>query len=208
GDEPNGHHNNARLTPRGREDMVRAVVDRGLSKAEAARQFNASWKTVDKWVNRFRTLGGEGLRDRSSRPHSMPSQTPLATADAVEARRRDRQTQDHIAAYLGLSTATVSRICKARGLSKLDAIEPKDPRPRYERGEIVHIDIKKLGRFNKPGHRVTGHVPGHPPQRRRRPRVRPRRHRRSFPRRTHRYPSRREEGKRHHLPATYRRLLR
>src|SRR5262245_27875406 len=106
-------HNNARLTPRGREDMVRAVVDRGLSKAEAARQFNASWKTVDKWVNRFRTLGVEGLRDRSSRPHSLPSQTPLATADAVEACRRDRHTQSHIAAALGLSTATVSRICKA-----------------------------------------------------------------------------------------------
>lgn len=158
-------HNNARLTPRGREDMVRAVVDRGLSKAEAARQFHASWKTVDKWVNRFRARGVEGLRDRSSRPHSLPSQTPLATADAVEACRRDRHTQSHIAAKLGLSTATVSRICRARGLSRLDAIEPKQPRPRYEReapGELIHIDIKKLGRFNKPGHRVTGIFPGHP----------------------------------------------
>jgi transposase len=73
-------HNNARLTPRGREDMVRAVVDRGLSKAEAARQFNATWKTVHKWVERFRALGAEGLRDRSSRPHALPSQTPLADA--------------------------------------------------------------------------------------------------------------------------------
>jgi transposase InsO family protein len=158
-------HNNARLTPRGREDMVRAVVDRGLSKVEAARQFNTTWKTIHKWVTRFRALGVEGLRDRSSRPHSLPSQTPLATADAVEACRRDRRTQTHIAAELGLSTATVSRICKARGLSRLDAIEPKDPRPRYERdapGEIVHIDIKKLGKFDKPGHRITGHVEGHP----------------------------------------------
>jgi transposase InsO family protein len=157
-------HNNARLTPRGREDMVRAVVDKGLAKAEVARQYSLSWKTVDKWVQRFNALGVEGLRDRSSRPHSMPSQTPLATADAVEAARRDRRTQGHIAAELGLSTATVSRICRARGLSRLDAIEPKDPRPRYERktpGEIVHIDIKKLGRFHKPGHRVTGIFPGH-----------------------------------------------
>lgn len=94
-------HNNARLTPRGREDMIRAVVDRGLSKAEAARQFNTSWKTVDKWVNRFRALGIEGLRDRSSRPHASPSQTPFATADAVETLRRDRRTQGHIAAALG-----------------------------------------------------------------------------------------------------------
>ena len=145
--------------------MVRAVVDKGLAKAEVARQYGISWKTVDKWVKRFRSLGLEGLRDRSSRPHSLPSQTPLATADAVEAARRDRRTQSHIAAELGISTATVSRICRARGLSRLDAIEPKQPRPRYERqtpGEIVHIDIKKLARFHKPGHRVTGVFPGHP----------------------------------------------
>ena len=89
--------------------MVRAVVESGLAKAEAARRFNTSWKTVDKWVGRFRTLGVEGLRDRSSRPHSLPSQTPPATADAVEALRRDRHTQGHIAAKLDLSTATVSR---------------------------------------------------------------------------------------------------
>jgi transposase InsO family protein len=157
-------HDNARLTPRGREDMVRAVVDRGLSKAEAARQFNTSWKTVDKWVNRFRALGVEGLRDRSSRPHASPSQTPLATADAVEILRRDRRTQGHIAATLGLSSTTVSRICKTRGLSRLTAIEPKDPRPRYERqapGELVHLDIKKLGRFWKTGFRITGRITGH-----------------------------------------------
>jgi transposase-like protein len=160
-------HNNARLTPRGREDMARAVVDRGLSRADAARQLNASWKAVDKWVNRFRALGVEGLRDHSSRPHSLPSQTPLATADAdaVEAARRDRHTQSHIAAELRLSTATVSRICRARGFSRLDAIEPKEPRPRYERaapGEIVHIDITKARQVStSPGHRVTGIFPGH-----------------------------------------------
>jgi len=152
-------HNNARLTPRGREDMVRAVVDAGFFKAEASRRFNTTWKTVDKWVERFRQDGVEGLVDRSSRPHSSPSQTPLATCGTVEVMRRDRRTQSHIATALGLSTATVSRICKARGLSLLSAIEPKEPRPRYERetpGELVHLDIKKLGRFEKPGHRITG----------------------------------------------------
>jgi transposase-like protein len=69
-------HKNARLTPKGREEMVRSVVDCGLSRAAAARQFNTIAKTVAKWVERFRTLGVEGLRDRSSRPLSSPVQTP------------------------------------------------------------------------------------------------------------------------------------
>ena len=103
--------------------------------------------------------GVDGLRDRSSKPLSSPSQTPLATADAVEALRRQRRTQEHIAAELGISKATVSRILKRRGLSLLSSLEPQQPRPRYERetpGEIIHIDIKKLGRFNAIGHRITG----------------------------------------------------
>jgi transposase InsO family protein len=152
-------HNNARLTPKGREAMVRAVVECRLTNAQAGRQFNTSPKTVAKWVERYRAQGREGLRDRSSRPLSSPSRTPLATADAVEALRRQRRTQAHIARELGLSGATVSRILKRRGLSRLSSLEPASPRPRYERekpGEIIHIDIKKLGRFNRIGHRITG----------------------------------------------------
>jgi transposase InsO family protein len=152
-------HNNARLTPKGREDMVRAVVDHGLSKAAAARRFNTTPKTVAKWVGRFIAEGVGGLRDRSSKPLSSPSQTALATRDAVEALRRQRHTQQHIATALGLSPATVSRILRVRGLSSLSALEPQPPRPRYERatpGEIIHIDIKKLGRFDRIGHRITG----------------------------------------------------
>jgi transposase InsO family protein len=152
-------HDNARLTPRGREAMVRAVVDGGLAQAEAARRFNTSAKTVGKWVGRFRADGVAGLRDRSSRPLSSPSQTAPATCDTVEALRRQRHTQAAIAAETGLSPATVSRILRRRGLSLLSAIEPAEPRPRYERatpGEIIHLDIKKLGRFNAIGHRITG----------------------------------------------------
>jgi transposase InsO family protein len=152
-------HDNARLTPKGREDLVRAVVDHGLSKAAAARQFNTTPKTVAKWVARFRAQGVVGLCDRSSKPLSSPSQTSLATADAAEALRRQRRTQEHIAGELGISKATVSRILKRRGLSLLSSLEPQQPRPRYERatpGEIIHIDIKKLGRFNAIGHRITG----------------------------------------------------
>ena len=95
-------HNNARLTPKGREEMVRAVVDHSLSKAAAARRFNTTSKTVAKWVDRFNAQGLEGLRDRSSKPHSLPSQIPLATADAVERLRRERRTQEHIAGELGI----------------------------------------------------------------------------------------------------------
>ncbi len=152
-------HKNARLAPKGREDMVRAVVNHGLTQAEAARRFNTTGKTVAKWVRRFRAEGAAGLADRSSRPFSSPSQTPLATCDAVEALRRERRTQEHIAREIGLSKATVSRILARRGLSLLSSLEPKPPRPRYEReapGEIIHIDIKKLGRFNRVGHRITG----------------------------------------------------
>jgi len=161
-------HKNARLTPRGRELMVRAVVDDGLTMAEAARRFNTTPKTVAKWVERFSQHGVDGLRDRSSRPLSSPSQTPLNTCETVEALRRQRRTQATIAVELGLSPATISRILKRRGLSLLSSIEPAEPRPRYERaapGEIIHIDIKKLGRFNAIGHRITGNRAGQSNQR-------------------------------------------
>jgi transposase len=113
--------------------MVRAVVEFGLSKAEAARRFNTTPKTVAKWVDRFNAHGLEGLRDRSSRPHSLPSQIPLATADAVERLRRERRIQEHIAGELGICKASVSCILKRRGLSLLSSIEPQEPRPRDER---------------------------------------------------------------------------
>jgi transposase InsO family protein len=157
-------HKNAPLTPKGREVMVRAVLDQGLSKAAAARQFRVSAKTVNKWVKRFQAHGVEGLRDRSSRPLSLPSKTQLSTCEAIEVMRRQRHTQGQIAVAFGLSPATVSRILKPRGLSLLSALEPQEPRPRYERktpGEIIHIDIKKLARFRKIGHRMTGDRTSH-----------------------------------------------
>lgn len=99
-------HKNAPLTPKGREAMVRAVVDFGLSRAAAARQFNTTPKTVAKWVGRFREEGVGGLRDRSSRPHSSPSQTVAATCTAVEALRRQRHTGKQIALDLKISPAS------------------------------------------------------------------------------------------------------
>src|SRR5215470_411127 len=158
-------HKNARLTPTGRAEMVRFVVEFGASRAATARKFNTTPKTVGKWVKRFCERGVGGLRDRSSRPLLSPSQIPLATREAVERLRRQRYTQQQIAAQLSVSQATVSRVLKRCGLSLLSALEPQPPRPRYERaapGELVHLDIKKLGRFNAVGHRITGdkHQPG------------------------------------------------
>src|SRR5882724_5375621 len=151
-------HKNAPLTPKGREAMVRCVIEGGLGKAAAARQFNTTPKTVAKWVERFRAGGVDGLRDRSSRPLSLPSQTAVATCAVIEALRRQRHTGKQIAAEVSVSAATVSRILRRLGLNRMRDLEPAEPVRRYERekpGEMIHIDIKKLGRFDKIGHRIT-----------------------------------------------------
>ncbi len=108
-------HENARLAPKGREAMVLAVVEGGLTNAAAARSFNTTPKTVAKLVARFREGGAGALLDRSSRPLSSPSQTPPATCDAVEALRRQCRTQAHIAAEIGLSPTTVRRSWRGAG---------------------------------------------------------------------------------------------
>jgi transposase InsO family protein len=152
-------HKNAPLTPKGREAMVRSVTEGRLSKVAAARQFNTTPKTVAKWVERFRMEGADGLRDRSSRPHSLPSQTPAATCAQIEVLRRQRHTGKQIAAELRVSPATVSRVLRRLKLSRIRDLEPAEPVRRYERehpGELIHIDIKKLGKFNRVGHRITG----------------------------------------------------
>jgi transposase InsO family protein len=139
--------------------MARSVMGGGSSKAAAARAFHTTPKTVAKWVARFRAEGVAGLQDRSSRPRSSPSQAAPALCARVEALRRQRHTGEEIAAEVGVSAATVSRILKRLGLNRLSALEPAEPIRRYERaapGEIIHIDIKKLGKFNRTGHRVTG----------------------------------------------------
>ncbi|EHR01036.1 transposase [Bradyrhizobium sp. WSM471] len=143
--------------------MVQSVVEGGLSQADAAYQFNTTPKTVAKWVKRFRGEGVDGLRDRSSRPHSSPSQTPPATCAAIEALRRQRHTGKQIAAEVEVSAATVSRVLRRLGLNRIRDLEPAEPERRYERenpGEIIHLDIKKLGRFQRVGHRITGDPSG------------------------------------------------
>ncbi len=127
--------------------------------AAVATAFGVSVRTVRKWVERFRREGPEGLKDRSSRPHRLHQPTPEAVVAEVERLRRQRWTGKQIAAELGISPATVSRILRRLGLNRIAALEPAEPVRRYERqhpGELIHIDIKKLGRFDRVGHRITG----------------------------------------------------
>jgi transposase InsO family protein len=139
--------------------MAEAVISEELTRAEAAAQFRVSLKTVDRWVGRYRVGGPAAMVDRSSRPKRSPRRTPDDVVEAVELLRRARLTQEQIAARLGMSTATVTLICRRLGLARLSALEPHEPANRYERrhpGELLHIDIKKIGQFNEPGHRIHG----------------------------------------------------
>jgi transposase InsO family protein len=151
-------HKNARLTPYGRE-LIARQIEGGQTPEAAARAAGVCPRTARKWHARFKAEGLEGLKDRSSRPHRLRKPTPMAVATKVEALRRQRFTGKHIAADVGVSPATVSRILKRLGLNRLQALEPAEPVRRYERdhpGELIHIDIKKLGRFDRVGHRITG----------------------------------------------------
>ena len=155
-------HKNARLTPRGREHMVSMVLG-GQTPQAAAEAVGVCPRTVRKWLRRFREGGLAGLRDRSSRPHKLRQPTPQPVIDRIEALRRQRLTGQAIAAETGVSPATVSRILRKLGLNRLSALEPAEPPRRYQRdrpGELIHIDIKKLGKFNRAGHRATGERAG------------------------------------------------
>ena len=151
-------HKNARLTVHGRERIV-WLLQGGHSVAEVVEMLGVADKTVRKWRDRHLSDGPVGLQDRSSRPHRLHRPTAQAVVDRIEALRRQRLTGQAIAAEVGVSPATVSRILKRLGLNRLSALEPAEPPRRYQRdrpGELIHIDIKKLGKFNKIGHRITG----------------------------------------------------
>jgi transposase InsO family protein len=155
-------HKNARLTPSGRERIARQVLSGQTPKA-IAKAAGVCPRTVRKWVERYQREGRAGLQDRSSRPHQLYRPMPQTVVEQVEQLRRQRCTGKQIAADLGISPATVSRILKRLGLNRIAALEPATPVRRYERerpGELIHIDIKKLGRFAQPGHRVTGRRQG------------------------------------------------
>jgi len=151
-------HKNAPLTPSGREIMVRRVLTGQTPKA-VAMAFGVCVKTVNKWLKRFQSEGAAGLVDRSSRPHRLYRPIPEPIAQQIAELRRQRWTGEQIAQAVGVSPATVSRVLARLGLNRLSALEPAEPVRRYQRqhpGEMIHLDIKKLGRFDRVGHRITG----------------------------------------------------
>jgi transposase InsO family protein len=153
------YHQNARLTVHSREQLARRVVEQGCTLKLAAASFSVSARTAGKWVRRYREHGPAGLEDRSSRPHRLRRPTSAELVHRVEQLRRQRWSGLRIARQTGLSRATVSRILRRLKLSRRRDLEPRPVVERYERahaGDLLHLDIKKLGRIARPSHRVTG----------------------------------------------------
>jgi transposase InsO family protein len=152
-------HANAALSLTQRRRMVRRVVDEGWSVRAAAAAAETSSRTCGKWVSRYRTEGECGLLDRSSAPKEIPHRTCPEREQLIALLRRLRMTGAEIAMVLGMPLSTVSAVLARIGLGKLSRLEPPEPPNRYERarpGELIHIDVKKLGRIRGAGHRVTG----------------------------------------------------
>jgi transposase InsO family protein len=156
-------HQNARLTVACRVLLVERILS-GRAQVQVAAELGVSTRTAHKWLRRYQELGLEGLKDRGSRPRHCPKTTPTVLKSAVVALRRQRMTLISIASQLQLSRATVARIAKAEGLSRLSKLEPAPVYRRYERaeaGELLHLDVKKLGRITQIGHRITRDRRGH-----------------------------------------------
>lgn len=152
-------HKNARLTAHSRADLVRRVLEQQQPVGVVALAFGICSKTARKWLSRFEAEGPAGLADRSSRPRQLHRPTPPAQVETIIALRRQRLCGAHIAARAGVSPATVSRVLRRAGLSRIRDLEPVEPVRRYQYdqpGGLIHIDIKTLGRFDKIGHRITG----------------------------------------------------
>ncbi|HET6580105.1 MAG TPA: IS481 family transposase, partial [Gemmatimonadales bacterium] len=152
-------HGNAKLHPNGRLLMCQRVIEQGWSLTEAAEAAGVSERTCSKWLARYRSEGRVGLLDRSSAPKRIPHRTPEPVVKAITALRRLRMTAAEIAEVLGLALSTVSLWCKRVGLGKRSALAPPEPPNRYERsrpGELIHVDVKKLGRFGVAGKRAIG----------------------------------------------------
>jgi transposase InsO family protein len=155
-------HGNARTCPNSRRLLVARVDQDGWSVREAAQAAGVSERTAYRWLRRWRLQGVEGLLDRSSRPRSFPNQLSQRMVQAIAALRRLRMTAAEIAETLGLALSTVSLWLKRIGLGKRSRLDPPEPANRYERarpGELVHVDIKQLGRISVKGagHRMVGH---------------------------------------------------
>jgi transposase InsO family protein len=151
-------HGNARTCPHTR-GLICARVRAGWSVAAAAAAAGVSTRTASKWLARYRSEGAAGLLDRSSRPRRIPRQTAAERVAVIVALRRLRLTAAEIAEALSMPLSTVSAVLTRVGLGKRSRLQPLEPANRYERrhaGELLHIDVKKLARIGRPGHRVHG----------------------------------------------------
>ena len=151
-------HGNAKTCPHSRRLLVERLEE-GWAVAEAAKAAGVSTRTAAKWRARWRSKGEAGLLDRSSAPKRTPRRTGADRVRAIELLRRLRMTAAEIAEVLGMALSTVSAILKRIGLGKRSRLEPLEPPNRYEcsqPGELLHIDVKKLARFSRPGHRMLG----------------------------------------------------
>jgi transposase InsO family protein len=152
-------HANARTCPHSRRLAVERVARKGWTLTAAAEAAGVSVRTVSKWRRRYREEGEQGLLDRCSAPASVPLRTGESRVAVIAALRRLRMTGAEIAEALAMPASTVSGILTRIGLGKLWRLEPPEPPNRYEKqrpGELVHVDVKKLGRIGRPGHRVNG----------------------------------------------------
>jgi transposase InsO family protein len=154
-------HANAPLGPKGRLTMVLRVVEDEWSVTEAATAAGVSDRTCGKWVDRYLAEGEPGLLDRSSAPQSIPHRTSDELVEVIVSLRRLRMTGAQIAFCLAMALSTVSAVLLRVGLGKLSRLEPPEPPNRYERrhpGELIHVDVKKLGRIpqGRAGHRIHG----------------------------------------------------
>ena len=155
-------HENARTTRHSRMLMIERLRC-GWSIGAVATALGVTGKTVRKWRDRYAVEGASGLADRSSRPHRSPTRLAEHEEDRIERLRRQRLSGPAIARHLGRPLSTIGVVLRRRGLGRLAALDPRPPVIRYERerpGELIHIDIKKLGRIDGIGHRITGNRSG------------------------------------------------
>lgn len=161
-------HANARLSVKGRELLVDRVEHAGWSVIRAAEAGGITERTAHKWLARYRSEGTAGLLDRSSAPLRVTNRTDERRVEAIAALRRLRMTSAEIGEVLGMALSTVSGILTQIGMGKLGRLG-LEPAQRYERqrpGELIHIDVKKLGRIHQgAGHRITGKRGRYKPQR-------------------------------------------
>lgn len=151
-------HQNAKTCPASRLLMARRVIEQGWSLAAAGEAAGVSERRCAEWVKRYRQ-GDRVLADRSSRPRRVPNKTSPQREEAIRSLRQLRFTAAEIAETLGMAHSTVSAVLKRLGMGRLPRLDPAEPENRYERplpGELIHVDVKKLGRIGRPGHRVHG----------------------------------------------------